>query len=93
MNEQYYIKLIQEKDLLIEELTNKLISLEKQMKELVLDNKRLRDIISKNSSNSSKPPSSDYGKKHQVSEGKVLEKQEVSKVMKELHLSRQIHLT
>lgn len=63
MDEKYYIKLIQEKDLLIEELTNKLISLEKQFKELVLENKRLRDVISKNSSNSSKPPSSDYGKK------------------------------
>lgn len=70
MNEKYYLKLIQEKDLLIakqaaiiEELTAKVFTLEKQIKELILENKRLRDIISKNSSNSSKPPSSDNIKK------------------------------
>ena len=70
MNEKYYIELIKEKDFLIAkqsktigELATKYFTLEKDVKELALENKRLRDIISKNSSNSSKPPASDYAKK------------------------------
>ena len=91
MNEKYYIELIKEKDFLIAkqsktigELATKYFTLEKDVKELALENKRLRDIISKNSSNSSKPPSSDYAKKHQVSVKKALENQEDKEDMREI---------
>lgn len=70
MNEADYIRIIQEKDRQIAELNRKIellfieiANLKNENQKLQQENQRLKDIIAKNSSNSSKPSSSDPNKK------------------------------